>query len=262
MSETTRPMGAQAVKPPLGLALGSLLRADATALMRSGRTLLITLVLPIAILFITGSGRGRGAALGGGGFLVGLSITYGLMAAGLIGYPIMMARDRETGVFQRMRVTPAPAWTIPVSRLVVQLATSLAVSVVVMIVGGIKYHLTMSPGRWLAVVGVTVLGAAVCLAIGQAVVGLATTSGEVSAAGRVLFAVLIILGLVGSTGVLGGTLRAVAGWTPVGALTNMFAAATGSTPWGTDQWYGLIASAIYIAVCGTIGVRWFRWTVR
>ena len=104
------------LKPPsVSVALRSLLRADATVLLRNRQALLLSIVLPVAILFITGAGGGRRQVLDPG-YLIGLSITYGLMASGLFGYPMAVARDRESGVFQRMRVTPVPMWTVSASR--------------------------------------------------------------------------------------------------------------------------------------------------
>lgn len=105
--------------PPVGLALRTLLRADATVLLRNRQALLLSIVLPVAMLFITGAGSGRRRVLDPG-YLIGLAITYGLMAAGLFGYPMAVARDRESGVFQRMRVTPVPMWTVSVSRIAVR----------------------------------------------------------------------------------------------------------------------------------------------
>lgn len=250
--------------PSTALVLRSLLRADATVLLRSGRSVLLTFVLPIAILFLTAAGsRNQGArVLGGPGFLIGLSITYGLMTAGMLGYPIQVARDRESGVFQRMRVTPAPTWTIPVSRLVVQLVMLLVMTLVVMVLGGVRHHVSYGPGQWLGVLGVSVLGAVVFLAIGQAIVGLAPTSGEVNAVGRVLLVVLIFVGLVGSTGLLGDTIRGIAVWTPMGALAELYSVATGGVAWGADQTRGLVACVVYVAAGTYVGIRWFRWTVR
>ena len=87
------------------------------------------------------------------------------MAAGLFGYPMAVARDRESGVFQRMRVTPIPMWTVSVSRIVVQLVLSLVMSLVVLGLGGIRHHLTFSLVNWLLVLAVSLLGAAVFLAM-------------------------------------------------------------------------------------------------
>ena len=248
--------------PSVGVALRSLLRADATVLLRNRQALLLSIVLPVAMLFITGAGgNGRRQVLEPG-YLIGLSITYGLMAAGLFGYPMAVARDRESGVFQRMRVTPVPMWTVSVSRIAVQLVLSLVMSLVVLGLGGVRHHLTFGLVSWLTVLVVSLLGAVVFLAIGQAIVGLTTTSGQVNAFSRVLFALLLVVGLVGSSGLLGSTFKTVAGWTPVGGLSNLFSAATGGVGWGSDQVIGLVASLAYAVVFGYVGVRWFRWTVR
>jgi len=56
----------------------------------------------------------------GAPFALSSCITIGLIAIGLIGYSNMMARDRERGVFQRLRLTPATTWDIMFSRLMVQ----------------------------------------------------------------------------------------------------------------------------------------------
>lgn len=247
--------------PPVGLAMRTLLRADATVLLRNRQALLLSIVLPVAMLFITGAGGGRRQVLDPG-YLIGLAITYGLMASGLFGYPMAVARDRESGVFQRMRVTPVPMWTVSVSRIVVQLVLSLVMSLVVLALGGVRHHLTFGVSNWLLVLVISLLGALVFLAIGQAIVGLTTTSGQVNAFSRVLFALLLVVGLVGSSGLLGTTFKTIAGWTPVGGLSNLFSAATGSVAWGSDQVIGLVASVGYAVVFGFIGVRWFRWTVR
>ena len=94
--------------PSARVALRSLLRADATVLLRNRQALLLSIVLPVAMLLITGAGGNGRRQILEPGYLIGLSITYGLMAAGLFGYPMAVARDRESGVFQRMRVTPIP----------------------------------------------------------------------------------------------------------------------------------------------------------
>ncbi|OZB88412.1 MAG: hypothetical protein B7X41_08235 [Microbacterium sp. 14-71-5] len=70
-----------------------------------------------------------------------------------------------------------------------------------------------------AVLGV--ITAHVFLAIGHTIVGLTTTSGQVNAFSRVLFALLLVVG-----------------------LSNFFGAATGSVGWGSDQVIGLVASVV------------------
>jgi ABC-2 type transport system permease protein len=248
-------------RPPLALALGSLLRADATVLRHSVRTLILNLAVPILILVITNLGRGK-LALNSAGFDIGMALTYGLVASSLIGYSINVARDRELGVFQRLRVTPAPTWTILASRLTIQVVANLIMTAVVLAVGSAIHRVTFSAGTYLVLVMVALLGSAVCLSIGQAIVGLIGSAAVVNAVGRVLYIVLVLIGLLGSTGVLGDTMKTVASWSPVGALTNLFAAATNASGWDTDVTRALIASAIYTAAGLFLGIRWFHWAAR
>ncbi|MCH6468934.1 ABC transporter permease [Sinomonas terrae] len=250
MTETIAP-----VVPPIGLTLRSLLRADATVLLRSRQAFVLNLAVPILILIVTN----RGGRLGNPGFLIGMALTYGLLSSALIGYSITVARDREAGVFQRLRVTPTPTWAIMASRLAVQLAANLIVSVIVMIVGSIMHSTTFSFGVYLLMFAVSLLGAVVFLSIGQALVGLVKNATAVNAVGRVLFILLILTGILGSTGILGDDFKNFASWTPVGALINLFSAVLNTSAWGADQTDGIIASIGYIVVFAGIGIRWFRW---
>jgi ABC-2 type transport system permease protein len=241
--------------PSISLTMRSLLRADTAVLFRSRQALVLNLVLPLIILFVTN----RGGRLGDPGFLIGMAITYGLISSALIGYATTVARDREAGVFQRLRVTPTPTWAIMVSRLTVQLVTNLVVSVVVMIVGSVMHNTTFTAGEYVLMLVVSLLGAAVFLSIGQALVGLIKSVTGINAVGRVLFIALILTGLLGSTGILGDDFKNFAAWTPVGALINLFSVALSITPWGSVETEGLIASFAYIVVFAGIGIRWFRW---
>ncbi|NUP73165.1 MAG: ABC transporter permease [Sinomonas sp.] len=250
MTETITP-----TVPSLSLTLRSLLRADTAVLFRSRQALVLNLALPLIILFVTN----RGGKLGNPGFLIGMAITYGLLSSALIGYSTTVARDREAGVFQRLRVTPTPTWAIMVSRLVVQLATNLVVSVIVMIVGSIMHNTTFTFGEYLLMLVVSLLGAAVFLSIGQALVGVIKSVTAINAIGRVLFIALVLTGILGSTGILGDDFKSFTAWTPVGALINLFSAVLNIAPWGSDATSGLIASFAYIVVFAGIGIRWFRW---
>jgi ABC-2 type transport system permease protein len=249
------------------MVFGSLFRADFTVLLRSVRMIALNLALPIIVLIIFSlhSGQGNGSAAAGltaGGFDIGLALTYGLMSSSLIGYSITVARDRDAGVFQRLRVTPAPTWAIMASRVLVQLVVNLIMTVIVIVLGAILFKTTFSFGQYLLVAGVALLGGIMFLAIGQAVVGLVRSATAVNAVGRVLYVILLLLGLLGSSGLLGDTVKSIADWTPVGAMINLFESALSLAAWGSDQTTAIIAIAIYIVVGAFIGIRWFRWDSR
>src|SRR5439155_236643 len=96
-----------------------------------------------------------------------------------------------TGVFQRLRVTPAPTWTIMVSRWIVQLGAVLVMAIVVLVVAALFVGVTLPPQDYLFTVLVALLGSAVFLSIGQAIVGLIASADTLNAAGRLLYGDLL-----------------------------------------------------------------------
>lgn len=258
----TDAVGAGAVdRPSRGLAMRSLLRADSVVLLHNRISTFIGILLPIVIVVATSFGA-RTSRLGGPELTIGLAMTIGLITSSLLGYTINMAQDRHAGVLQRLRVTPAPTWIIMTSRLIVQTIANLVMSVVVLIVGVLVHGLNLNAGQYALVLAVAVLGAAVFLAIGQALVGLVNSTTAVNAVGRVLFVVLLLLGLLGDTGILGDTLKAIAEWSPVGALMTLFSGALMMQAWSDPNTYAILACAGYIIVFAFLGIRWFRWDSR
>jgi ABC-2 type transport system permease protein len=262
---TSVPSAGDTVRAPIGLIYGSLLRADFTVLRRSGRTVILNIAVPILILVIIGLRLGNGGnALtnSGTGYVIGLALTYGLMASSLMGYSITVARDRDAGVFQRLRVTPAPTWAIMTSRVIVQIVVDLIMTVVVLIIGGIMFHTALSVGQYLLILCVSILGGAMFLAIAQAIVGLVRSAVVVNAVGRILYVVFLLLGLLGSSGLLGTTVKSISGWTPVGAMINLYVGVLNIAQWDWTDTNGLIATVGYIIIGAFIGIRWFRWESR
>ena len=251
----------EAVRPSPRTILASLLRADGVMLFRSRRSLLLSIALPVVLLFITDRSKTT-HNLGGGRFVVALCICYGLMSTALMGYAVLTAQDRERGVFQRLRVTPAPTWAIMASRLAVRLLASLVIALAVVIVGSQMHHLALGAGAYALVLAVSVLAGAVFLAIGQALVGLVTAADTVNAAARILYIALIFIGLLGLANQLGPTLDAVARWSPVGVVMTAFAGVIDLSAWGARDSESLLACAGYIVACGATGIRWFRWDAR
>jgi ABC-2 type transport system permease protein len=247
--------------PPLRLVFTSLLRADFLVFLKHRRALIISMLLPIFVLVST-SGSKATHNFGGAEFVIGLAISYGLLSTSLIGYALTIARDREKGVFQRLRVTPAPAWTIMTSRLVMQAVANLIIAVVVVIIGSRIHHISPSAGQYALVLLVSILAGAVFLSIAQALVGLVKSADSIQAVARVLFAVLILLGILGQSRALGTFWDSVARWTPVGAVMTLFAGVLNLHAWNSRDTLSLLACFGYIVVFAGIGIRRFQWDAR
>lgn len=249
------------VRPQLRIVFTSLLRADLVVFMKHRRALIISMLLPVFLLLST-TGNKATQSFGGALLIIGLAIAYGLTATAIVGYALTVARDREKGVFQRLRVTPAPTWTIMASRLTAQSLANLIIALVVLIVGARMHNIAPSAGQYALVLLVSLLGGAVFLSIGQALVGLVKSAENVQATARVLFAVLILLGTLGQSGALGSSWQAIARWSPVGAVMTLFAGALNLNGWDSGDTLSLLACAGYIIVFAGIGIRWFQWDAR
>jgi ABC-2 type transport system permease protein len=248
-------------RPPISLALRSLLRADFAVMLKNRRAVLLSLLLPVVLLLTTNSSRAT-AKLGGALAIIGLCIAYGLAATGIMGYGLTVARDRDQGVFQRLRVTPTPTWAVMSSRLLVQATANLLIAVVVVVIGSRLHHLGISAGQYALVLVVSILGGAVFLAIGQALVGLTRSADTVNAGGRILFAVLIFLGLFGASGALGGVWESISRWSPVGVVMRLFVAVIHPSQWNHNDTLAVLACCAYVVVCAAVGIRWFHWDPR
>src|SRR5258705_9514003 len=98
--------------PKTSAVLSSLLRADFTTQWRNRRSFVLVLLVPVIILI---SWKGIIDKMGGP-FALSSCITIGLVAIGLMGYTNSIARDRDKGIFQRLRVAPVASWSIMASR--------------------------------------------------------------------------------------------------------------------------------------------------
>ena len=247
--------------PSVGSIFGSLFRADFHVFVKHRRALVVSLLLPFFLLVST-TGSKANHRLGGAVFIIGLAIAYGLAATSIVGYALTVARDREKGVFQRLRVTPAPTWTIMTSRLLIQTVANLILSLAVVILGTRIHNLSPSVGQYALVLGVALLGGGVFLSIAQALVGLVRSAETVQAVARVLLAVLILLGTFGQTGAFGGAWQDIARWSPVGVVMTLFAGVLKLSAWYSRDTWSLVVCFGYIVVCAGVGIRWFQWEAR
>jgi ABC-2 type transport system permease protein len=243
----TSTIAATTVKAPsLDTMLGALLRADLVVLTKNKMRMLLSLLLPLIILTTTSSSKAT-QSFGGAEFILGLAITAGIAGTSIMGYAPMVARDRESGVFQRLRVSPAPTWAVMLSRLSVQMVSNFVIALVVLLLGAHIHHLSLTVETYVWVLLVSLLASAVFLAVAQALVGLVKSADTVQAFGRLLYIGLVMLGIFGASGGLGGFWDTVSKWTPVGALMRVFAGVVGLGSFGS-----------YVLVLATLGIFWFR----
>ncbi|HEY8928702.1 MAG TPA: ABC transporter permease [Mucilaginibacter sp.] len=246
--------------PKTSVVLKTLLRADFTTQWRNRRATILTLVVPVIILttwkpFVK---------LVSGPFVLSNSIVIGLIAIGLMGYSNSIARDRDKGVFQRLRVAPISAWSIMASRLLVQIGMIVLVTTFVFIVGNSYDGVTLSPAGYLLSYLTAIVGGCVYLSLGQMIVGRIKNPETVNATVRLVYFLFIMGGMLGQF-VSDPKLKLVADtvkWSPYGTVRTILAAGMEPAKWNNDASVALLVTIGYTVLCTVLGIKWFKWNTK
>src|SRR5260370_707548 len=265
VSETSA-IGTPSVSPPLRAPALSeifraLLEADFAVQVRKNRALLLSCALPLVVLFALFASKFY-SALGDRDFKVAAALTLGMASIAILGYSMTVARDREKGVFQRLRVTPAPTWTIMTSRLLVQVAAILAMALVVLVAANLFERVSLTGEAYVLTFICVIFSSALFLSVGQALVGLIKSADTLNAVGRVAYLPLFALGLFGRSTLLVRTFELISRWSPGGTVVTLLSGAMNPLSWNSDTWLALGVSSAYSVVFAGIGIRWFQWGAR
>ena len=248
------------VIPKTSAVLKALLKADYTTMWKNRRANIMVLIVPMIIVFSWKSMAGM--PMFGGAFVLSNAITLGLVAIGLMGYTNSIARDREKGVFQRLRVSPLPLWTIMASRLIVQLTLILLLTILVFISGYQFDHITMSVGGYVITFLISIIGGAVYLSLGQAIVGRIQNSETVNSSVRLIYFGFIMIGMFGQFDTFGPEFKKAVVWTPYGTVKDILAASLEPSKWNTHTSMALLLTIGYTIVFATLGIKWFKWNTK
>src|ERR1700687_4928709 len=271
---TTPPASPPLRAPVMSEIFRALLEADFTVQLRNTRALLLSFALTLVVLYALFAGK-RGLALGDPQFRVASALTLGMASIAILGYSMTVARDREKGVFQRLRVTPAPTWTIMTSRLLVQVAAILGMAVVLLVAANL--FLGVSPGStldsnspgpedylvaYLLTFICVIFSSALFLSVGQALAGLIKSADTLNAVGRIAYLPLFALGLFVQSTIFGTTFELISRWSPGGTVETLLSGAMNASSWNSQTWLALAVSTAYSVVFAGIGIRWFQWGAR
>jgi ABC-2 type transport system permease protein len=178
-----------------------------------------------------------------------------------MGYSNSIARDRDKGIFQRLRVAPVPGWSIMVSRLLVQLAMIILMTTAVFVTGYYFDGITLSAAGYAFGFLTAIVGGCVYLALGQMIVGLITNPETVNSTSRLVYISLIMVGTFGMTGILGDVFGEVVKWSPYGTVQRMLSASL-QAGWDAKASIALLVTLGYTLVFTVLGIRNFKWNSR
>jgi ABC-2 type transport system permease protein len=245
----------ETVIPKTTAILSSLVRADLTTQWRNRKSLIMVLLVPVIILM---SWKGLVDKFGGP-FVLSTCITIGLISIGLMGYSNSIARDRDKGIFQRLRVAPVSSWCIMASRLFVQLGVILLLTVVVFIVGYNFDHISLSTGGYILTFLASIVSGAVYLSLGQVVVGRIKNPETVNSTTRLIYFLFIMIGMFGDLGYLGNLMKQVVHYSPYGVVKAILSSSMHPSNWTNETTMLLLMTIGYTLIFSFFGIKWFKW---
>jgi ABC-2 type transport system permease protein len=249
----------ETIIPKNSTVLKALFRADITTIWRNRRAAMVAIIIPVIILLTSG----KTIEIYGGAYVLSNSLCYGLIAIGLMGYSNSLARDRDKGIFQRLRVAPVPTWAIMISRLMVQLVMILIVTSVLYIVGYKYQNIKLTAAGYALNYITAIISASVYLALGQVIVALTKNSETVNAVSRLVFLCFVVIGTFASIpNFLPDQIAEIMRWSPYGTVKILMAAGMVPGAWNMDATYSLLITLVYISVFATIGIRKFKWDTK
>ena len=229
---------------------------------RRGENVLVTIVIPIAVLlFFAGTSLIPTATGRTVDFLLPGAIALGIVASGLVNLGIATAYERAYGVLKRLGGAPLPRWALIAAKAtsvlaleVVQIAALLAVGVVVL---GWAPGNGWSPPLFVLTV---LLGTAAFAGLGLLFAGTLRAEATLALANGLFLGLLMLGGIVLPIDHLPEALQPIAALLPSTVLADLLRNSLSS---GHDQVLDSIAPAAILAAwalaAAGLAVRTFRW---
>jgi ABC-2 type transport system permease protein len=230
---------------------------------RRGENVLVTIVIPIAVLlFFAGTSIIPNAAGRPVDFLLPGAIALGIVASGLVNLGIATAYERSYGVLKRLGAAPLPRWALVAAKAlsvlvleVVQVAALIAVGTVV---------LGWTPGNgWSPALfaGALLLGTLTFVSLGLLLAGTLRAEATLALANGLFLGFLMLGGIVLPVDHLPGFLQPVAAVLPATALADLLRIAFDAA--GAAGTQSPAGPAVLLAVWGVaasgLAIMRFRW---
>ena len=280
MTTTTqvRPRTAPAVAPLPSLLTAGLSRGrvEVTTFFREREAVVFIFALPAVLLLLLGSifnsehvqvpGVTTGQLYAAG------MIAGGIMATSFQYLGISVASERDQGMLKRLYGTPLPHAAYFIGKIIQVFVCLVAEVTLLMIVGVAFYHLHLpsTPGKWLTLVWICLLGGTACALLGLGVSSLARSARSASPVVTLPFLVLeFISGIFVPFSDVPRGLQVVAAIFPLKwmaqGLRSVFLAPQAAALEPAHSWeLGRVALvlAVWVAAGLVLCIRTFRWQSR
>lgn len=242
--------------PSITQSLSAFLRTDFTVQLRQGKSPFMATILAVIILV---TWKNLAHNNDNPAILLAACITIVQLGIGLMGYPNIIARDREKGVFQRLRVAPVHTWTIMLSRLIVQASVLALTTSIVLLFAYFINKFSLSIINYALTILASVVCGSVFLGIGQILAGFIKSADTLNSAGRFIYFPLAFGGALAEMNILGSTTKIIVHWSPYGTVQSVLQAALNSSGWNEQVYIAFALTMTYALIFAIIGIKWFKW---
>jgi ABC-2 type transport system permease protein len=261
---TTAPRQARpAPRPaPAWRAAAALSALELRLTARRGENVLVTLVIPVAVLLFFGGTELLAIAADPVPTLVPGTIALGIVAAGLVNLGIATAFERHYGVLKRLGGAPIDRSTFIASKLAAILVLEVIQLVVLMGAANLAFAWTPGPAWQPALaVAAVLLGTLAFAALGLLLAGALRAEAVLALANGMFLALLLLGGVILPIDHLPAFLQPIAGVLPSSALADLLRIAldSGASAAATDAPQALAILAAWGAAASALAARTFRW---
>lgn len=241
----------------------TLTRVEATLLAREPAAVAFTLLLPMILLTLNGSGgNAPNPTFGGAGtidVLMAGYLVYVMATSAIMQMPETLADYRDRGILRRMRITPLKPWQILGSHALTHLAMSAVGAVLLITVGFVAFDLNPPASITASLLGVAASAAALIslgFLLGALLPSVRTTQAIAAAC---YFPAIFVSGALFPTEVLPTFAQRVGEVLPMTYAVDIIREA-----WtvGTVDLVALAVLAGTAMIASLIAVRKFRWEAR
>jgi ABC-2 type transport system permease protein len=242
--------------------VGALTAMELRLAARRGENVLVTLVIPVAVLLFFGGTAILPIEGDVARTLVPGTIALAIVAAGLVNLGIATAYERHYGVLKRLGAAPLPRWGFLAAKLLAILVIEAVQVVLVIGVANIAFQWVPGEGWSPAlVVAALLLGTVSFVSLGLLLAGTLRAEAVLALANGLFLALLMLGGIVLPLEHLPDVVRPVAAYLPSAALADMLR-------WGldpsmaidrVDTTRALLVLAGWSIVTPILAVRRFRW---
>jgi ABC-2 type transport system permease protein len=239
-------------------AAAALAAAELRVTARRGENVLVTMIIPSAVLLFFATAGVLPARAGRPvDFLLPGALALAIIAAGLVNLGIATAYERSYGVLKRLGGSPLPRWGLVAAKIAAVLVLEVLQIGVLFFVAGIVLDWRLPAATSVVLfVAAVVLGTLAFAGLGLLMAGRLRAEATLALANGLFLVFLMIGGIVLPVDHLPGPVAAVAQILPAAALADVFRAALGS---GADPVGPLAILAAWGIGAAALAIRTFRW---